>query len=229
MSEAVRQFSGDWYSEANWLISRSILSILYILFEPEMAYLPLDFFARDTVTVARELIGTSLVVGSCEGRIVEVEAYTDDAASHAVIRRNQAAVMRETFGHVYVYFTYGMYYCLNLTTDRTGPGAVLIRGVEPVRGIERMMGRRGTRDVRKLASGPGRLCQAFGIDLAMNGKLIGRELKVRERSSEPNVSTSTRIGISKATDLEWRFFETGSPFVSRTSIRASLANDRVQD
>lgn len=184
-----------------------------------MKSLPLDFFARDTLTVARELIGTVLVVGDCAGRIIETEAYTDDAASHAVTRRNQAAVMRETFGRVYVYLTYGMYYCLNLTTDRAGPGAVLIRAVEPLRGIDRMMKRRGTKDVRMLASGPGRLCRAFGIDLALNGKAIGRELKVRERLGKPEVSTSARIGIRNATDLEWRFYETGSPYVSKPSPR----------
>src|SRR6478672_2687482 len=99
-----------------------------------MAYLKKSFFSRDTLTVARDLIGTILVAGDCEGRIVEAEAYTTDPASHAVTRRNQARVMIETFGFVYVYFTYGKYYCLNLTADQTGPGAVLIRAVEPIKG-----------------------------------------------------------------------------------------------
>lgn len=178
-------------------------------------YLGLDFFARDTLTVARDLIGTTLVIGDCEGRIVETEAYTDDAASHAVTRRNQAQIMRETFGHVYVYLIYGMHYCLNFTSDQSGPGAVLIRAVEPVEGVEEMIQRRGTKDIRKLASGPGRLCQAFGIDLSLNRARIGREIKVRERSEERRVASSARIGITSAKELEWRFYEEGNGFVSR--------------
>lgn len=180
-----------------------------------MAYLTTDFFRRDTLEVARDLIGTTLVVGRCEGRIVETEAYTNDAASHSVTRPNQAAHMRQTFGQVYVYFIYGMYYCLNFTTDRNGPGAVLIRAAEPIRGIESMKVRRGTNDLRKLASGPGRLCEAFGIDLAFNREQIGKRIKVRARQNPAHVETSKRIGISKATELDWRFYESGNPFVSR--------------
>ena len=177
------------------------------------------FFARDTLTVARDLIGTILTVDDCEGRIVEAEAYTTDPASHAVTRRNQARVMVETFGFVYVYFTYGMYHCLNFTTDRAGAGAVLIRAVEPTQGLDRMMERRNTDDPRKLASGPGRLCQAFGIDLSFNGKPIGAEIKLKPRRESAAVSSSIRVGISQATDLEWRFYETGSPFVSGRPLR----------
>lgn len=179
-----------------------------------MAYLTPDFFARDTLIVARELIGTVLVVGHCRARIVETEAYTTDAASHAVTRRHRAANMRDSFGRVYVYFIYGMYYCLNFTTDANGPGAVLIRAAEPIRGLQRMIDRRGTSEGRKLASGPGRLCEALGIDSSFDGARIGHRLKVQEREREPRISTSTRIGISQATELEWRFLETGSPFVS---------------
>src|SRR4051794_33527265 len=112
--------------------------------ELNMATLKAEFFARDTVTVARALIGTTMMVGDCAGRIVETEAYTTDAASHSVTRRKQATVMRETFGHIYVYLIYGMYYCLNFTSDRAGPGAVLIRAVEPTAGIDLMMARRRT-------------------------------------------------------------------------------------
>ena len=180
-----------------------------------MTELDPDFFSRDTLVVARDLIGVTLVVGRCEGRIVETEAYTTDAASHSVIRRNQASTMRETFGRVYVYFIYGMYYCLNFTTDREGPGAVLIRAVEPARGTSLMMKRRETTEIKKLSSGPGRLCEAFGIDLRMNGKQIGREIRLRPRSEEPAISISRRIGITRAAELEWRFYETGNPFVSK--------------
>jgi DNA-3-methyladenine glycosylase len=180
-----------------------------------MAYLTSQFFARDTIEVARDLIGTILVVGPCEGRIVETEAYTTDAASHSVMRPKQSAVMQQTFGHVYVYFIYGMYYCLNFTTDRAGAGAVLIRAVEPTRGLELMQERRGTSDIRKLASGPGRLCDAFGIDLSFNGERIGGRIKVKARKTTPEIASSQRIGISRDAQLEWRFYECGSPFVSR--------------
>ena len=181
----------------------------------KLVYLNEDFFAQETVAVARDLIGTILVVGECEGRIVETEAYTTDAASHAVMRQKQAAAMRDSFGHIYIYLIYGIYYCLNFTTERSGVGAVLIRAVEPTGGIEEMIGRRGTTDLKKLASGPGRLCQAFGIDARFNGAAIGREIKVIERAGAPRISSSTRIGITRATELEWRFYETGNPFVSR--------------
>ena len=191
-----------------------------VLPEPSgfMDCLDLDFFARDTLTVARELIGTTLVVGRCQGRIVETEAYTTDAASHSVIRRNKASIMRETFGRVYIYFIYGMYYCLNFTTDRAGAGAVLIRAVEPTRGVGIMMKRRRTSDLTKLASGPGMLCQAFAIDLGVNGQILGRRIKVGARSDEPKISSSRRIGITRAAELEWRFFETGNEFVSRSAF-----------
>lgn len=180
-----------------------------------MTYLTSDFFARDTIEVARELIGTVLVVGPCEGRIVETEAYTTDAASHSVMRPNKSAVMRQTFAHVYVYFIYGMYYCLNFTTDRQGAGAVLIRAAEPTRGIDAMRGRRGTDDIRRLTSGPGRLCEAFGIDLSFNEERIGRRIKVKARTTAPGVVSSRRIGISRDTHLEWRFYERGNLFVSK--------------
>lgn len=184
-----------------------------------MAYLNSEFFARDTLTVARDLVGTVLVVGPCEGRIVETEAYTTDAASHLVMRPKQSIVMQTTFGHVYVYFIYGMYFCLNFTTDRTGAGAVLIRAAEPTRGIEVMRERRGTDDIRKLASGPGRLCDAFGIDLNVNGERIGKQIKVRPRESVPDIGISKRIGISRDAHLEWRFFERCNSYVSRSKLK----------
>jgi DNA-3-methyladenine glycosylase len=180
-----------------------------------MAYLTSEFFARDTIEVARDLIGTVMIVGTCQGRIVETEAYTTDAASHSVTRPNQSIVMQQSYGTVYVYFIYGMYYCLNFTTDRKGPGAVLIRAAEPTQGLDLMRDRRGTGDIRKLASGPGRLCQAFGIDLSFNAEQIGQRIKVKMRNTSPEIVSSKRIGISRAVDLEWRFYELSSPFVSR--------------
>jgi DNA-3-methyladenine glycosylase len=179
-----------------------------------MAYLPAEFFSRNTIEVARDLIGTVLVVGQCQGRIVETEAYTTDAASHSVMRPKQSVVMQQTFAHVYVYFIYGMYYCLNFTTDREGAGAVLIRAAEPTRGLNQMQERRGTTDIKKLASGPGRLCEAFGIDLSFNGEPIGKHIKVKPGIGKPVIGSSRRVGITRDTHLEWRFFEKDSLFVS---------------
>ncbi|HVX09593.1 MAG TPA: DNA-3-methyladenine glycosylase [Pirellulales bacterium] len=180
-----------------------------------MSSVEADFFARDTLTVARDLIGTTLVVGRCRCRIVETEAYTTDAASHSVMRRNKAALMRETFAHIYVYKIYGIHHCLNFTTERDGIGAVLIRAAEPLAGIERMAERRGTNDRKMLLNGPGRLCQALGIDLAWNTRPLGREIKLLAAQAVPHVVVGPRIGITRATELEWRFCERDSPFVSR--------------
>lgn len=180
-----------------------------------MPYLDPEFFARDTLLVARELIGTTLVVGSCEARIVETEAYTTDAASHSVTRRHQSAWMRETFAHIYVFFIYGMHYCVNFTTERDGIGAVIIRAAEPTRGLKVMSRRRGVSQPKQLCSGPGKLCQAFGIDMSFNGEPIGRRLKLRPAiGPEPVVARSRRIGISQAVELDWRFYEAGNAFVS---------------
>ncbi|RPH94485.1 DNA-3-methyladenine glycosylase [candidate division KSB1 bacterium] len=175
---------------------------------------PLRFFSHPTLEVAPQLIGKILDVDGVCGRIVEVEAYTDDPASHGYRRTERSEIMFETYGHVYVYFIYGMYYCLNFTTDRDNVGAILIRAVEPLSGIEVMRKRRGIHDLRKLCSGPGKLCEAFGIDLDFNWTKIGERVKLYHGKSGL-VRTSPRIGISKATDLQWRFFEAGSPFVSR--------------
>ncbi|MBS0209721.1 MAG: DNA-3-methyladenine glycosylase [Planctomycetes bacterium] len=180
---------------------------------PLPAPLDRDFFARDTLVVARELIGTTLAVGRCAGRIVETEAYVDDAASHFVTRRNQAVIMATTYGRVYVYFIYGMYYCLNFTADATGPGAVLIRAIEPTRGIPTMMARRGVSSLKRLTTGPGRLCQALDIDLSDNDRLIGRRIRVLAADVDWQVEASPRIGISQAQHLHWRFSAVGNPFV----------------
>lgn len=179
-----------------------------------MSFLGADFFARDTLSVARDLVGATLIVGECEGRIVETEAYTTDPASHAVTRPRQAAAMRDTHGHVYVYLIYGMYYCLNFTTEVEGVGAVLIRAAEPVRGVRLMARRRKTDDPRKLASGPGRLCAAFGIDLSFNGRPVGEDILLRGRVDSPEILSTPRVGISQGLELDWRFCQRGSPFVS---------------
>jgi DNA-3-methyladenine glycosylase len=173
-----------------------------------------SFFASSTLDVAPRLIGKVLEANGVSGRIVEVEAYTDDPASHAFRRTDRSEIMFATYGHVYVYFIYGMYYCLNFTTDRRHAGAILIRAIEPLTGIELMKKRRRVEDVHRLCNGPGKLCQAFGIDLRFNWTEIGDRLKLYAGKSGL-VQTSPRIGITKAADLHWRFFEAGNPFVSK--------------
>jgi DNA-3-methyladenine glycosylase len=183
-----------------------------------------DFFARPTLDVAPKLVGKIIEIGGCSGRIVEVEAYTDDPASHGHTRTTRSAIMHDTFGHVYIYFIYGMYYCLNFTTERDQVGAVLIRAVEPLRGIEAMQKRRGVTDVHRLCNGPGKLCEAFGIDLHYNHTLIGDKVKLYAgRAGE--IQSGPRIGISKATDLNWRFFEVGNPFV-RGGAKSEIRNPK---
>jgi DNA-3-methyladenine glycosylase len=172
------------------------------------------FFAPHTLQVAPLLIGKTLAVGKVSGRIVEVEAYTDDPASHGHCRTERSAIMHETFGYVYVYFIYGMYHCLNFTTDRDHVGAVLIRAVEPVSGMAVMRRRRGIAEDHRLCNGPGKLCQAFGIDLSFNWTKVGERVRLYE-GEVGTVSSGPRVGITKAADLHWRFFEQGNPFVSR--------------
>jgi DNA-3-methyladenine glycosylase len=180
-----------------------------------------EFFARDTLEVARDLIGAILVVGKCQGRIVETEAYKTDAASHSVMRKNKAGLMRETFAHVYIYQSYGVHYCMNFTADRHGTGAVLIRAAEPLAGLAAMARRRGVSDPKQLASGPGKLCQAFGVGIEFNGLPLGRQIKLRDGEHAPIVACGPRIGITRAVELPWRFYESGNPFVSRNTGRKS--------
>jgi DNA-3-methyladenine glycosylase len=193
--------------------------------------LPESFFARDTVTVARELLGKVLVsrVGDtvCGGRIVETEAYlgAHDPGSHAatkgVTRRN--AVMYGPAGRAYVYFTYGNHHMLNLVTETDGvAGAVLVRALEPLLGGEEMLRRRsggaGTR-VRPVdvANGPGKLAAALGIGLAENGSPIGRgTLAVYDAPVPPErIVASGRVGLSAGHESELRFYLEGNSFVSK--------------
>ena len=170
--------------------------------------LPRRFFARSIPLLARALLGTVLCHRCGDevvrGRIVEVEAYTHDAAAHARDRRRtpRNAVVFGPAGHAYVYFTYGMHHCVNVVGERDGePGAVLIRGLDGLPG----------------ANGPGRLCRVLSIDRALDGADLttGQRLWIeRGRHREPIVQT-TRIGIRHAAELPWRFYLAGSPGVSR--------------
>ena len=183
--------------------------------------LPRRFYARDSIDLARDLLGRLLVreAGAVRvvGRIVEAEAYRpDDPASHSFrgpTRRN--ASMFGGAGRAYVYISYGMHHCMNVTAG--GGAAVLLRALEPVEGMEEMARRRGVADVRLLCSGPGRLCQALGISLADDGTdLVTRgALWLAAGTPTGEVAVSTRIGITTAVEQPWRFTEVGSRFVSR--------------
>lgn len=172
------------------------------------------WFARDAPIVAPDLLNKLLIVNldgaTCSGRIIETEAYMpDDPASHTFTgetKRN--AVMFGLPGHLYVYLSYGIHQCANVVTGPDGSGqAVLIRAVEPVDGIEAMRARRGRPD-RELANGPGKLCQALGIDARHNdADLITSELVIADDGfAPPSVPlVGPRIGITKATTTPWRF------------------------
>ncbi len=170
-----------------------------------------EFFARDTVEVARDLIGKVLVKGDEMAIITETEAYKweCDPASHARPRkRERNKYMYDTVGHIYVYLIYGVNYCLNFTTEgEWKPWAVLIRGLLPIKGIEKMQTRRG-KDLppSKLADGPWKLTKALGIDLSRNGKdLFASDLQIFDAGLQLPVETTSRIGISKAKDYPRRF------------------------
>jgi DNA-3-methyladenine glycosylase len=185
--------------------------------------LPRAFYDRPTVEVAQDMLGRTLLrrtpEGDLSGIIVETEAYgPDDPANHAHrgrTRRN--AAMFGPAGTVYVYRIYGMYWCCNAVTGPEGVGeAVLIRALEPVQGIDTMRRNRGVHDLRLLCSGPGRLCAALGI----TGDLDGAALTVGplfiggELSADRRVIATTRIGITRAADLPWRYYLAGSRFIS---------------
>ena len=171
--------------------------------------------ARDADVVAPLLLNKLLVAGECVGRIVEVEAYTAlDPASHTFRgKTNRNAVMFGPAGHLYVYFTYGMHHCANIVTGTVGDGqAVLVRAVEPLAGIDVMVARRGRS--RNVADGPGKLCQAFGIDIASNGVDLCRPGPIGlfdDGVAPPAVPrSSVRIGISVGVDTPWRWTVAGS-------------------
>jgi len=183
-----------------------------------------DFFVRSSPRVARSLLGQVLVRMEngqrLAGIIVETEAYRGlfDPASHAyqgMTKRNK--VMFGEAGHAYVYLSYGVHQCLNITTERPGiPAAVLIRALEPIEGIETMKKRRNTQRIQELTSGPGKLTKALGISLDFNGEDLAKSktLFLEGGKSNGTVKSSTRIGISAGKNRRWRFFFDGNYFVS---------------
>jgi DNA-3-methyladenine glycosylase len=180
------------------------------------------FFDRSVHEVARDLIGWELAVGETAGVIVETEAYeAADPACHAYIgRTTRNEVLFGPPGHAYLYLSYGIHSLLNFVTEPEGTAsAVLIRALEPTRGLELMRERRGRDQVAELCSGPGKLTEALGIGLELNGAdLLSPPFQLAPpagdwRSAE--VVTGPRIGITKAAELPWRYSVRGSRFVSR--------------
>lgn len=153
-------------------------------------------------------------------KIVETEAYDQtDVASHSYRGETERTrVMFGEYGHLYVYFTYGMHYCANIVTGRKGHGAgVLIRAVEPLDGMDIVEKRRGKTGV-ETTNGPAKLCQALGIDRSMGGHdLRAGELRLipQEPLSLSAITQTVRIGISQGKDVPWRFYITGNPYVSK--------------
>ena len=188
--------------------------------------LPAAFYARETALVSRGLLGMVLectVRGTrCRGRIVETEAYTgeEDLACHAAAGRTaRTEVLYGPPGHAYVYFIYGMHWCVNAVTRREGmPSAVLIRAVEPIDGIDVMRRRRGSRPDRALTNGPAKLCEAFGITGPRfhGASLISSPLRILAGDAIPDadVAVTPRIGISKAADDPLRWIVRSSSHVS---------------
>lgn len=194
--------------------------------------LPRNFYLRSAIEVAKDLLGKSIVrvvnQKIISAKIVEVEAYKQigDEASHSfkgISKRNE--VMFFEGGHFYVYFCYGIHYLCNVVTGKINDGAaVLIRGVEPIDGIDFMGQNRYRKDklsqkeIINLTNGPAKICNAFGFDKKFNGAdLLGDDIFIldAERISESEIVTTSRIGITKSLDLNWRFYIKDNLFVSQ--------------
>jgi DNA-3-methyladenine glycosylase len=178
-----------------------------------------DFFARGVHDVAPDLIGAMFLVNGVGGVVVEVEAYhhTDPAAHSFNGRTARNAVMFGPPGRVYVYRSYGIHWCINFVCEPEGSAsAVLIRALMPTAGLKVMRRRRGIANDRLLCAGPGRLCQALAITGAHNGASLDQPPFVLFAPAAPaEIVAGPRIGISKASDLPWRYGLKGSRYVSR--------------
>jgi len=194
--------------------------------------LNLTFYQRNVLVVAKELLGKVFVKNEdnkiLSGKIVEVEAYEGktDQASHSYngkTKRNE--VMFEAGGLLYVYFTYGVHFCANVVTGKKNEGnAVLLRGLEPLTGIEIMAKRRfgktelSDKELMNLTNGPGKICQAFSIGRKENGENLTNEkiyILNRTKINKSKIIETTRIGIKKSSELLWRFYINGNEYVSR--------------
>jgi DNA-3-methyladenine glycosylase len=191
------------------------------------------FFERPVIEVARDLVGCTVAHDGCAGVIVETEAYhQSEPACHAWVGRTaRTETLFEAPGHAYVYRSYGIHALLNAVCEPEGVGAaVLIRALAPLEGVEAMASRRGAAgalsangaragELERLCSGPGKLAEALGVGLELNGSdLLCGPVHFgprREGEAVPALVSGPRVGISKATELPWRFSLAGSRFVSR--------------
>ena len=206
-----------------------------------MARLGREFYVRDALSVAPELIGKRLVhrspEGVCAGRIVEVEAYLGPrdkgAHSYRASPSGRTRIQYEPGGHLYIALTYGIHHCMNIVVGPAGtPEVVLLRALEPLEGIELMEKRRKTDQLRKLCSGPGNLTQALGITVAAYGLDLcgGDPIYLEEEKERPpvkpeEITTTPRINIDyaeEAAHYPWRFLLADSPFVSARHHRWKL-------
>ena len=186
--------------------------------------IPREFFTQSPVECARALVGCELVWGACSGIVVECEAYAavGDPACHTFTRPSaREFVARHRAGTVYVYLNYGMHWMLNVLTKGNEEGFVLIRAIEPRRGLRAMQKRRGDKKGRHLTGGPGRLAAALGVTGAHHGSdFCSSPRRCFLAGSAAKVIADGRIGISRAQGLPWRFSLADSPFVS---VRPRLA------
>jgi DNA-3-methyladenine glycosylase len=199
-----------------------------------MEILERSFYSRDTVVVAQELIGKIIVradgLRMMSGRIVETEAYggADDPASHAYRKKTERnKAMFQDVGHAYIYFIYGMHFNLNIVArdHHAQAGGVLIRAIEPLEGLDHMRELRGQQDVYALASGPGKVAQAYGITKKLYGCDVTKkgELYVMADEYVPHIAATSRIGIRVGQEKVWRFLDSGTDFVSRGRVGKNAA------
>lgn len=198
-----------------------------------MPFLDTDFFQRDVLIVARELVGVELVWNGCSGIIVETEAYAaeGDPACHTASRPSAREFMAaKPPGAAYVYFNYGMYWLFNLLVKGgERDGLILIRALEPRKGLESMQSRRNREKARDLCSGPGKLAQALAIDDTHHGQpMAGKSRKPgcglkAAASTDHEVVADVRVGISKAVDFPWRFLVRDHPHLSVPHGRVKTA------
>jgi DNA-3-methyladenine glycosylase len=194
---------------------------------PNQKKLPASFYSQNTLTVAKALLGKYLIRKHHDrvlvGKIVETEAYHEvgDPSCHAHRGKTpRNAVMFGPPGCLYVYFTYGMHYCMNIVTEAEGvAAAVLIRALEPLEGLDIMQTSRGEKITEKnLCNGPAKLCRAFFISTIQNGHSLQSDdiyISTGENIDDSDIAIATRIGISKGTDLPWRFYIKRNTFVSK--------------
>ncbi len=189
------------------------------------------FFRREPILCARELVGAELIWGTCAGTIVETEAYLaeNDEACHTFSRPSaRAFIERNKPGAAYIYFSYGAHWMLNVLVKGASNGFVLIRALQPLRGIELMKKRRSVDDERRLCSGPGKLTEAFAITNRhheMNLCLDPRHCFACSSGEDVDVVADERIGITRSAHHPWRFTVRGSKFVSvpvRSLTRSSI-------